>query len=443
VERIVIPNAASLIINRLEERGFEAYVVGGCVRDSIMGITPHDWDICTSAIPEQIIEVFSDLKVIPTGLKHGTVTVVVDDCEFEITTYRIDGEYRDNRHPETVEFVQDLKLDLMRRDFTINAMAYNDRKGIIDYFGGVSDIKNGTIKCVGSPNDRFAEDALRIMRAIRFAARFQFEIEENTRAAMLEHAELLTNVSAERVNSEIAKTLEAVQLKEQILDDMIQVLAHVIPEFYNLTRDESNSIVRRVSNYLTYYKSRISLRLALLLNFENEEIEKILRRLKFSNEISNNVLATVKYGRMILNGKYFTDGYVNSIEERKSNKSYLMYGVKRLLCDIGCSRATKAIVYAMICADQDSDQRKNLDDFGDMFLEYTTSGCNATKVTDLKVNGNDLLEIGFKGKEIGKTLNTLLDMVFREIIQNDKDQLLCAAKSIKEYLLCFAITAEY
>ena len=430
MERITIPNAAELIISRLEEHGFEAYVVGGCVRDSIMGIPPHDWDICTSALPEQIIEVFSDLKVIPTGLKHGTVTVVVDDCEFEVTTYRIDGEYKDNRHPATVEFVQDLKLDLMRRDFTINAMAYNDRQGIIDYFGGASDLKNGIIKCVGNPNDRFTEDALRIMRAIRFAARFRFEIEDDTRAAMLGHAKLLTNISAERINSELMKTLESMVLGTYLLEDLVRVLLPVIPEFDRFSWTELGSIIGRVSSCIMLP----NLRLSLLLNFDNDEIEKVLRRLKVSNDVLNDVLTTVKHGRMILDGKYYTAGSVYNIAIKESNKTYIMYGVKRLLHNVGFSAAVNAVAYAM-AYDADYNVNENLNTFSSMLFNYSAFGCNVSKVSDLDINGNDLIDIGFKGKEIGKTLNTLLDMVFREIIQNDKEQLLCAAKSIKEYLI--------
>lgn len=430
MERITIPNAAELIISRLEEHGFEAYVVGGCVRDSIMGITPHDWDICTSALPEQIIEVFSDLKVIPTGLKHGTVTVVVNSCEYEITTYRIDGEYTDNRHPETVEFVQDLRLDLMRRDFTINAMAYNDRQGIIDYFGGASDLKNGIIKCVGNPNDRFTEDALRIMRAIRFAARFRFEIEDDTRAAMLEHSKLLANVSAERINSELMKTLESMVLGTYLLEDLIRVLLPVIPEFDRFSWAELGSIIGRVSSCIMLP----NLRLSLLLNFDNNEIEKVLRRLKVSNDVLNDVLTTVKHGRMILDGKYYTAGSVYNIAIKESNKTYIMYGVKRLLHNVGFSAAVNAVAYAM-AYDADYNVNENLNTFSNMLFNYSAFGCNVSKVSDLDINGNDLIDVGFKGKEIGKTLNTLLDMVFREIIQNDKEQLLCAAKSIKEYLI--------
>ena len=298
MERITIPNAAELIISRLEEHGFEAYVVGGCVRDSIMGIPPHDWDICTSALPEQIIEVFSDLKVIPTGLKHGTVTVVLYGDEYEITTYRIDGEYSDNRHPEAVEFVKDLKLDLMRRDFTINALAYNHKSGIIDYFNGVEDIHNKVIRCVGNPNDRFSEDALRIMRAIRFATRFGFEIEQETRKSLFTHQSLLRNISAERINSELTKTLQHITFETNVglLVDMMTLLTEVVPEF-------GGCDIQKISVRLLRSISDIEVRLALLFDFDDNDIENVLYRLRFSNYLFKSVTTIVKYGRRIMNDR--------------------------------------------------------------------------------------------------------------------------------------------
>ena len=212
---IKLPMPVQFILNQLNDNGYEAYVVGGCVRDSIMGFTPHDWDICTSALPEQVIDVFKDYKVIPTGIQHGTVSVVLEDTVYEITTYRVDGEYKDNRHPDSVEFVSNLKEDLARRDFTINAMAYNDKDGLIDYFGGIDDIKHKFIRCVGLPKKRFSEDALRIMRALRFAMVFGFNIEGRTSYAMDILADNLNQISIERINAEITKMLSCLCDKTQ------------------------------------------------------------------------------------------------------------------------------------------------------------------------------------------------------------------------------------
>lgn len=200
-----LPSNVKYILNKLNVCGYEAYVVGGCVRDSIIGLIPHDWDICTSALPEQIIKVFNDHKIIPTGLKHGTVTVVIDNEQYEITTYRIDGKYKDNRHPSEVTFTSSLKEDLKRRDFTVNAMAYNPSIGLIDFFGGKKDITNRVIKCVGRPDDRFNEDALRILRAIRFSITLGYDIEFKTLQSIYRNKSLLKNISIERINTEITK----------------------------------------------------------------------------------------------------------------------------------------------------------------------------------------------------------------------------------------------
>ena len=425
MERITIPNAAELIISRLEEHGFEAYVVGGCVRDSIMGIPPHDWDICTSALPEQIIEVFSDLKVIPTGLKHGTVTVVLYGDEYEITTYRIDGEYSDNRHPEAVEFVKDLKLDLMRRDFTINALAYNHKSGIIDYFNGVKDIHNKVIRCVGNPNDRFSEDALRIMRAIRFATRFSFEIEQETRKSLFTHQSLLRNISAERINSELTKTLHAVtfETNDSLLVDMMTLLTEVVPEF-------GGCDIQKISVRLLRSISDIEVRLALLFDFDDNDLENVLYRLRFSNYLFKSVTTIVKYGRRIMNDRNQLEIVKESISRNEYDKTD--YYEVRLLHDIGHKLSTWSILYTYSFFDKDDND--NQDILRALFLK--TIRCEIPyRLADLHVKGNDLISLGYNGKEIGNVLNTLLDMVMRQTIPNDRDKLIQVAKSIKEYLI--------
>lgn len=425
MERITIPNAAELIISRLEEHGFEAYVVGGCVRDSIMGIPPHDWDICTSALPEQIIEVFSDLKVIPTGLKHGTVTVVLYGDEYEITTYRIDGEYSDNRHPEAVEFVKDLKLDLMRRDFTINALAYNHKSGIIDYFNGVKDIHNKVIRCVGNPNDRFSEDALRIMRAIRFATRFSFEIEQETRKSLFAHQSLLRNISAERINSELTKTLQHITFETNVslLVDMMTLLTEVVPEF-------GGCDIQKISVRLLRSISDIEVRLALLFDFDDNDIENVLYRLRFSNYLFKSVTTIVKYGRRIMNDRNQLEIVKESISCNEYDKTD--YYEVRLLHDIGHKLSTWSILYTYSFFDKDDND--NQDILRALFLK--TIRCEIPyRLADLQVKGNDLISLGYNGKEIGNVLNTLLDMVMRQTVPNDRDKLIQVAKSIKEYLI--------
>ena len=205
--KMILPKNVSYIISKLEQAGYEAYAVGGCVRDTLLERKPQDWDITTSAKPLEIKQLFK--KTIDTGIQHGTVTVMLDHIGYEVTTYRIDGEYEDNRHPKKVEFTDNLKLDLERRDFTINAMAYNDKRGLIDEFEGIKDLKDGIIRCVGDAGQRFDEDALRMLRAVRFAGQLGFEIDDNTRNAIVQRADRLENISAERIRVELTTSLVA------------------------------------------------------------------------------------------------------------------------------------------------------------------------------------------------------------------------------------------
>jgi len=230
-----ISDDVRFIIDRLEQCGFEAYIVGGCVRDAVLGKVADDWDICTSALPEQTALCFDGYYIIETGIKHGTITLRLNDKSYEITTYRIDGEYSDSRRPDSVEFTRSLKSDLSRRDFTLNAMAYNPKSGIVDYFGGLSDIKSKVIRCVGDPEARFQEDALRIMRALRFASVLvsstveQFQIEQNTASALLRNKELLNNISTERIAVELDKLLMGPGAIE-ILNSYTPIFEMIIPD---------------------------------------------------------------------------------------------------------------------------------------------------------------------------------------------------------------------
>ena len=226
---IIIPQHALTVVERLERYGYEAYVVGGCVRDSLMGRCPKDWDVCTNALPEEVLRVFKRFHVIKTGLQHGTVTVMVDKQPVEVTTFRIDGNYTDNRHPDSVNFVSRVEEDLARRDFTINAMAYNPARGLVDAFGGQEDLQARIIRCVGEPDERFNEDGLRILRALRFAARYDFGIETETAFSMHRNRHLLENVSVERIFSELKGILvgEGVLGMMQAFPDIFSV---IIPE---------------------------------------------------------------------------------------------------------------------------------------------------------------------------------------------------------------------
>ena len=226
---IELPERVKEILDTIMEAGYEAYAVGGCIRDSILGRKPNDWDITTSASPYEIKELFR--RTVDTGIQHGTVTVMMDKEGFEVTTYRIDGDYKDGRHPSEVTFTASLKEDLRRRDFTINAMAYNEQNGLVDIFGGMQDIADGVIRCVGEPRERFSEDALRIMRAVRFSAQLGYQIEEKTKAAIEELAPTLKKISAERIQVELVKLVTSKHPEELLTAYETGITSVILPEF--------------------------------------------------------------------------------------------------------------------------------------------------------------------------------------------------------------------
>ncbi|MEG0855015.1 MAG: CCA tRNA nucleotidyltransferase, partial [Terrisporobacter sp.] len=234
--KIFLPTKVKYIIDQIYNHGYEAYIVGGCVRDSIIGTQPHDYDITSSATPEKIMEIFADHKCIETGIEHGTVSILINEEIFEITTYRVEGEYKDHRRPEKVEYTRSLEEDLKRRDFTINSMAYNEKNGLVDIFGGISDINNKIIKTVGNPDERFEEDGLRMIRAIRFSSKLDFKIEKNTINAIYKNAPIIKNISLERISDE---------LSEIILSDNPQNLMFIFDtkllNYLNISNEIDNS----------------------------------------------------------------------------------------------------------------------------------------------------------------------------------------------------------
>ena len=256
---IKIPKDVNSIITTLKNKGYEAYVVGGCVRDSILKKKPKDWDITTVAKPEEIISLFN--KVIPTGIKHGTVTVIINNQGYEVTTYRTDGEYEDSRHPKQVEFVKTLEEDLSRRDFTINAMAYNNTKGLVDYFGGINDLKNKKIKTVGDPDKRFQEDALRMLRAIRFSAQLGFDIEEKTIESIKLLKYNISNISLERIRDEFNKILLCNPRKLDLLKEC-GLLEYIVPQ---LVKEESKNLYESSIKGAENIECKLYLRLTMLL----------------------------------------------------------------------------------------------------------------------------------------------------------------------------------
>lgn len=441
--KLFIPDDAQEIIEKLEKAGHSAYIVGGCVRDAVLGNAPHDYDLCTSATPEQMKEILKDHTTYDTGLKHGTITVAGDSDMYEVTTYRIDGEYEDNRHPTSVQFVDKVELDLSRRDFTMNAMAYNHESGLVDPYGGLVDIKNKLIRCVGNANDRFQEDALRILRAIRFASRFGFDIEAETEKAIHKNKHLLVNVSEERKTSEFCKILT--NADANLLMKYRDVFAEFIPEikpmfdFNQRTRWHKYDVYAHTAHAVEHApKDDLVVRLTMFFHdigkpetftiddngnghfyghpLISEEItEKVMRRMKFDNATLKSVLQLVENH----------DNRV-SVSEKGARKLLRDFGeeqAKRLLIVQECDKSAQAdIADVQKGFDEINEIRQHLDE------AIKTNACCTLK--DLAINGNDLMGLGMKGVIIGKTLNKLLDIVIKSPSRNEKETLLKMAPGI-------------
>ena len=440
--KLFIPEDAQEIIEKLEKAGHSAYIVGGCVRDAVLGNTPHDYDLCTSATPEQMKEILKDHTTYDTGLKHGTITVAGNCDMYEVTTYRIDGEYEDNRHPTSVQFVDKVELDLSRRDFTMNAMAYNHKSGLVDPYGGLVDIKNKLIRCVGNANDRFQEDALRILRAIRFASRFGFDIEAETEKAIHKNKHLLVNVSEERKTSEFCKIL--CNADANLLMKYRDVFAEFIPEikpmfdFNQRTRWHKYDVYAHTAHAVEHApKDDLTVRLTMFFHdigkpetftqdekgghfyghpLISEEItEKVMRRMKFDNATLKSVLQLVENH----------DNRI-SVSEKGARKLLRDYGeeqARRLLMVQECDKSAQANI---------AEVQKGFDEIDSIryYLDEAikTNACCTLK--DLAINGNDLINLGIKGVLIGKTLNKLLDIVIKCPARNEKETLLKMAPGI-------------
>jgi len=393
---IKIPENAKLIIDTLYNEGFDAFVVGGCVRDSILGLKPGDWDITTQAPPFCVKEIFK--KTIDTGIKHGTVTVMIKREGYEVTTYRIDGEYMDGRHPESVEFTKDLREDLLRRDFTINAMAYNDRVGLVDEFDGIGDLDKKLIKCVGNPYDRFSEDALRMMRAVRFAARLCFTIEEGTANAIKELAKTIKMVSAERIENELTKTILSDNPSHIRFFKSLGLMQYFSPMLNEL----SDELLLNWLKVIEYMPKDSALRYAVLLC--ELDGEKILKELKFDN----NTINVVK----LLKPFVKEDFPLDRIE------------IKRVL-----NVLDKDLTYGFlnICKAKDEAFGTDTDNTAkaEAVLEDIINSGEPYKLSMLSLTGKDLIKAGVKpGPMIGDILARALEIVIVNPSQNEAKHLL-------------------
>lgn len=442
--KINIPSDANDLIHTLQDNGHSAYVVGGCVRDSILKRPIHDWDICTSATPTEMLEIFKDKKVVETGLQHGTITVVVNGEPYEITTYRIDGIYSDNRRPDSVSFTDKLIEDLHRRDFTINAMAYNDEEGLIDPFNGIEDIKYKKINCVGFSKDRFEEDALRILRAIRFASQLEFSIMPNTDWEIHRQYENLKNISIERINSEFCK----IALADNFCVELLlykDVFSLFIPELKNMFNFPQNNpyhdydVFDHTVHAIEHCESKdLITKLAIFFHdfgkpnsYQDDEngvrhfkghgkvsaaiTDEIMKRLKFDNETRNSVVELVRcHDATFEVGKKYVKRWLNKIGEEQ---------FRRLL------EIRKADIRGQKLNYEQSriDKVNNIESI----LEDVLQENECFSLKHLAVNGNDLMSIGYKSnKELGNTLNKLLQLVIDGNCDNEKSKLLQEAKKL-------------
>ena len=409
-----MPYEAEWIIDNIRSHGYEAFIVGGCVRDAVLGRIPGDWDITTSAKPEQVKEIFG--KTVDTGLKHGTVTIIKHGSGYEVTTYRIDGEYLDGRHPETVEFTPDLREDLKRRDFTINAMAYSHETGIVDEFEGMEDLKRRVIRCVGCAKDRFTEDALRILRAVRFAAQLDFVIENETYKAIAEIAPNLVHVSKERIQVELTKLLLSDHPEKIWMVDATGIAEYVTPGFTEVFERElesrsSRDLLKECWAGIAALPADKSHRWAgFLRHMMPEQAVKILRGLKLDNDTIGNVKNMITAFQAPL--------AVDKVE------------IRRLL-----SRVTEyQFLGAMQLKKLDGDE--TVPGILQLFEEIKEAG-DCVSLKQLAVNGGDLLAKGLeKGKQIGDGLMYLLNLVLEKPELNKKDILLEKINQFKEKEKC-------
>lgn len=439
-----MPLAVRRAIELLEQNGYEAYVVGGCVRDAILGRTPNDWDITTSAKPEEMKLVFSAYRCIETGIAHGTLTVILDGTILEITTYRNDGEYLDNRHPTAVTFSKEVREDLERRDFTVNAMAYHPSRGLVDCFEGVGDLSRRTIACVGDPVKRFSEDGLRILRAIRFASVLDFVIDENTSRAIHEYRHLLRNIAAERVREEFCKLICGVGAV-RILREYHDVIAVFIPEIEACVGFEQNTkyhcydVFEHLLKTLEFAtECDLCTRLAAFLHdvgkplcyTEDESgghfkghgeagtrlVEEIMRRLRFDRATEETVALLVAYHDRPIAAE---PRAVKRLMRVMSDEN-----INRLIALKKCDRMAHAEKYSTPSAELDEILR---------LVEEIHKADACISLRTLAIKGDDLIAMGVRpGKEIGKILNALLEAVIDEVYPNDHEVLCEAAKRMME-----------
>lgn len=428
---IIIPAKVKFIIKRIYEHGYEAFIVGGCVRDSILGNKPNDYDITTNAKPQDIIRIFDGYKILDNGIKHGTVGVVIEDEVYEITTYRIESEYEDNRRPKNVEFTSNLLKDLKRRDFTINAMAYNEKVGLIDKFDGIKDLHSKTIRTVGNPDDRFIEDGLRIIRAIRFSCKLGFEIEEETLSSIYKNVSIISKISVERITEEFTKAILSeytdnitILIKSKILQ-YLDIYCYLDEYDYNMI-ENNISILKECPHNL---EERLIMLEYLIINEKIKSINEDTKRIQFYKENMQ--------GQSIFNKLRYSNKVTNVCNELiqvmiLDEESLDRVKIKKILNKIGVEDfirliKLKKIFYKNYLFKQfktDINEKNNILNNQISIVNDINSNRECYTIKSLDIDGNDLRDLGYVGMEIGKILNFLLDEVQKYPDINNKKQLI-------------------
>ena len=411
--KLTLDPGAAALLDTLHAAGYAAYAVGGCVRDSLLGRTAHDWDLCTSALPQQVMELFGAEQCIPTGLQHGTVTIKYGGQLYETTTFRTEGSYTDGRHPDAVQFVPDVREDLARRDFTINAMAYNEAEGLVDPFGGQKDLQNGLLRAVGEPQQRFTEDALRILRLYRFAARFGFALDDATARAARQLAPHLDCISAERIQEELAKLLAAPQPGAYLEP---AVLAVVLPELTSAALEAAKPVV----DACPAGEKNLPVRWAALLGALGEaDTRRVLKRLRCSNACIEETAVLVR--------ETAREGVCRSFSEEKASAHPSDIHLRQLLGRYGLCTVERLCA---LCAALHPQNAPACALAAQRARQLEADGV-CCRVSQLAVNGRDLMAAGIPaGPALRRVLEALLDGVIRAEYPNEKPALLAVAQKI-------------
>ncbi len=439
---IVLPNETDFIFEKLFEKGFECFAVGGCVRDLIRGYNPQDFDFTTNAKPSEIKECFSKYKTLDIGAKYGTITVINEGKSYEITTYRVDGDYNDSRHPDFVDFSSDIRDDLSRRDFTVNSIAYNEKRGFVDSFGGIDDIKKKIIRATGEPQKRFEEDALRILRALRFSAKLGFSIDKATKEAMFSCKDMLTAVHPQRVKKELEGFLLS-DIASEMLIEYREILAVVIPEIAPMFSVEQNTphhiynVYEHTAHVVGATPADISLRLAALLHDSGKPSKKTTDK-KGVDHFKGHPERSVKLAENALLRMGFpfeirqeTLTLIKFHDERYKRGSY---DVKRVLNAMPYSTFKKLCVLSkadiMAQSEYRRDEKLSLIDYAENEAKRIIEAGECYNLSMLDISGDDLKALGYRGAQLGDTLSKLLDLVMKGEILNDKYELMYFAKSM-------------